>query len=231
MKKILLFLLPLLALAACTKDADTQPTAPQVVRILAYGPMNEMIWWEDSLARPVAIFSRASECDPQVITLHYGSDGRIASVNETVYADFDDAYVENLDSLLEVYLNNRPDYQVFAQNEFEYRADGALVAIKSTCHYEEGEVDTSIVSAAEGYHLQAVLRPVMSYWCSDLRGGEMVLCVEEVADSTGKNDGNGRQWILAGNIDNDDWDDYFNGKIDEYSVFEEHDHYPKTIHL
>lgn len=233
MKKILLLILPLLAFVSCTKDADHQPVGPRAVRILAAAPMNEMIWWEDSVGRPEVIYSRASECSPQVLTLSYDGDGRLTTICEIHYDEMSDAYEENLDSLREVYrnFNEEEKFDFVVNNVFQYRADGALEAIGKGGGVDNEEIVERVAAAAPGHHLQAVLRPVMSYWCSDIRGGQMVLCVEEVADRTGKNDNPDKRWILAGTIDDYDWDDYFNGKIEEYSVFEEHDHYPKTIYF
>lgn len=236
--KILRCLLPLLALASCTKSTDQgRPSEAgsevKAVKIQAQAPMNEMIWWEDDGGRPLAVYSRASECYPQVITIHYGADGRIESVVETDDDEMGDAETENLDSLFRQYYD--ADCHVWScEYTFRYREDGKLATVTYFEEKERGRDACAEVEARAGHHLEAAYRPVASYWESDINGGRMVLCISEVADTPEADNGRQRHWINCTpveELDEDDWAFYFTPDIDSRTMPEEYNRYPKTIYI
>lgn len=237
MTKILRCALPLLALASCVDKAERGATAPyremRAVAVQAQAPMNEMVWWEDADGRPYAVYSRASECEAQVLTLRYGADGRIESVTESADDEIGDIGSEDLDSVFSQYYD-ADCYLWYCRYGFAYRQDGML---ESVAYFEKKErgADASLrIQAAPGHHLEAAIRPVAGYWDSDLNGGRMLLCVSEVADSPGEASGPGRRWIgctPVEEIDDDWWEIYFTPAIDSIAMPEEHKRYPKTIRL
>lgn len=175
----------------------------RAIRIFARAPMNEMVWWVGKANKPLIVYSRASECDAQILTFMYNSKGKIDHVKEDVVSsDYD--CVNDVRKFDRVFsdLHRKGRHQSISKGgyneyKFEYDSSGRLVAIKQTNTSTDDDATTQVklIRASKGNHLAGDFRPGVRFWTSDLNGGRMNLYCYEVPNKSGRSTYSAGRWV------------------------------------
>lgn len=179
-------------------DTISLPGGYRYIHRTGDSPMNEAAWWCYSNARPLVVYSRASETNAQLLTFHYREDGKIEHVRE--YMTDLDLYHSEPDSLLWRIYSGSEDcgvpYTGICEYSFIYDNARLLVEIISS-ESPDSQKYTRVrtIKAAPGSHLTGDFRPCVRFWISDLNGGMMNIYCREVPDDISRDTYTLRRWI------------------------------------
>lgn len=184
---------------AICSDTVFMKNGGRVVCISATSPMNVSEWWVDRKGAPLIVYSKASECDAQILTFVYRNDGRIDHVKEDISDWSHDIVNQDADSLLSVIQasDRHETFDTGSYREYWFRYDdnGRLMQILKRHDSDDASTMANAISATTGYHLEGDFRPGYSFWMSDLHGGFMNLYCHEIPNKPDCPSYSERRWM------------------------------------